>query len=300
MKTMKNYIAVLLLAPVFVACNQKKVDELTAQNQELSTQKQELSTELEAYMKTFNDIETNLKEIKEREENINLTTSDNVEYKEGDAKAAVVKDIQAINTLMAENRQKMDELQNKLNTSSAEFKKLVANLNRRVKEKDEELVALKADLENLNIEKEQLAQNVEKLTYTVDTLSNIKTNQSEVIATQTEKIENQTEALNEAFVAIGTYKDLEEEEVVIKEGGLLGIGRTEKLKSDFNNKAFSKIDRTKVNSIPVFAKKIELVTNHPQGSYELSMNEQEEIEKLVILDPDKFWKSSKYLVVVVD
>ncbi|MBL6447293.1 hypothetical protein JMN32_13320 [Fulvivirga sp. 29W222] len=300
MKKMKTYIAALLLAPAFVACNQEKVDELTAENRELSNQKQELNSELEAYMKTFNDIETNLKEIKEREESINLSTSDNIEYEEGDSKEAVVNDIQAINTLMAENRQKIEQLQSKLNTNSKEFKRLVANLNRRIKEKDEELVALKEDLENLNIEKEQLAKNVEDLTYTVDTLSTIKSKQSEVIASQTEKIENQTEVLNEAYVAIGTFKDLENEKVVTKEGGLLGIGRTEKLKSDFNDKAFSKIDKTKVNSIPVFAKKVELVTNHPLGSYELSVNDEEEVEKLVILDPDKFWNSSKYLVVVVN
>lgn len=296
---MKKYIAVLLLAPIFVACNQKKVDELTAQNQELSTQKQELSTELEAYMKTFNEIETNLKEIKQREEQISVSTGDNVEAP-ANAKAAIVRDIQAINTLMAENRKKMEELQSKLNTDSKEFKRLVANLNRRLQEKDEELITLKEDLEKLNVEREQLAKNVETLTYTVDTLSTAYTSNTETIASQTEKIANQTEALNTAYVAIGTFKDLEEEQVVTKEGGILGIGSTEKLRADFNNKAFSKIDITKVNDIPVYAKKIELVTNHPEGSYELKRNEEDKVEKLVILDPDKFWNSSKYLVVMVN
>lgn len=297
---MKKYIIVLLLAPLFVACNQDKVDELTTQNQELSTQKQELSTELEAYMKTFNDIESNLKEIKEREEQINISAADNVENNKGDNKEAIVRDIQAINTLMAENRKKMDDLQSKLNTNSDEFKRMVANLNQRIKAKDQELVALKEDLEKLNVERDQLAQNVETLSYKVDTLSTAYTTKSETISSQSEKIANQTEALNTAYVAIGTYKDLEEENVVTKEGGILGIGSTEKLRSDFNNKAFSKIDITKVNDIPVFAKKIELVTNHPIGSYELQKNEEDKVEKLVILDPEKFWNSSKYLVVVVN
>ncbi|ELR69069.1 lipoprotein, putative [Fulvivirga imtechensis AK7] len=296
---MKKYIVVLLLAPVFVACNQKKVDELTAQNQELSTQKQELSTELEAYMKTFNDIENNLKEIKQREEQISVSTGDNVQAP-ANAKEAIVRDIQAINTLMAENRQKMEELQSKLNTDSKEFKRLVANLNRRLQEKDGELVALKEDLERLNVEREQLTKNVETLTYTVDTLSNAYTSNTETIASQSEKIANQIEALNTAYVAIGTYKDLEGEKVVTKEGGILGIGRTEKLRTDFNDKAFSKIDITKVNDIPVYAKKIELVTTHPEDSYELKRNEEDKVEKLVILDPDKFWNSSKYLVVMVN
>ncbi|UII21129.1 hypothetical protein [Fulvivirga ligni] len=300
MKTIKRYIAVLLIAPAFVACNQKKVDELTSANQSLSTEKQELSVELENYMKTFNEIEANLKEIKSREDKINLSATDNVEYQEGDAKQAVVNDIKAINTLMAENRTKMDELQNKLNTSSAEFKKMVANLNYRIKQKDGEISTMKEDLEKLNIEKEQLTENVTNLTYTVDTLSTTNTKQSDLIANQTKTIENQTESLNTAYVAIGTKKDLEDEDVITKEGGVLGIGSTEKLKANANNKAFSKIDITKTNSIPVFAKKLELVTAHPKDSYELAWNENDQIEKLVILDPAKFWNSSKYLVVKVN
>ena len=300
MKTIKRYIAVLLIAPAFVACNQKKVDELTSANQSLSTEKQELSVELENYMKTFNEIEANLKEIKSREDKINLSATDNVEYQEGDAKQAVVNDIKAINTLMAENRTKMDELQNKLNTSSAEFKKMVANLNYRIKQKDGEISTMKEDLEKLNIEKEQLTENVTNLTYTVDTLSTANTKQSDLIANQTKTIENQTESLNTAYVAIGTKKDLEDEDVITKEGGVLGIGSTEKLKANADNKAFSKIDITKTNSIPVFAKKLELVTAHPKDSYELAWNENDQIEKLVILDPAKFWNSSKYLVVKVN
>ncbi|MBL3656636.1 Cbp1 family collagen-binding glycoprotein adhesin [Fulvivirga sediminis] len=300
MKTIQRYIAVLLIAPAFVACNQKKVDQLTSENQELSSEKQELSTELEDYMKTFNEIEANLKEIKSREDKINLSTSDNVEYKEDDAKKAVVNDIKAINTLMAENRAKMSELQTKLNTNSSEFKKMVANLNYRIKQKDNEIATMKGDLEKLNIEKEQLTENVEHLTYTVDTLSNANSEKTEVIANQTKTIEEQTESLNTGYVAIGTKKDLEEEEVITKEGGVLGLGATEKLKADMNNKAFSKIDISKTNSIPVFAKKLELVTSHPTDSYELAWNDQDQIEKLVILNPAKFWNSSKYLVVKVN
>ncbi|MEJ2003942.1 MAG: hypothetical protein P8X57_03040 [Cyclobacteriaceae bacterium] len=301
MKRINKAIALAILAsPAFVACNQDKIDQLTSENQELATQTQSLNKELEDYMKTFNEIEANLREIKAREENINTKTSDNVEYEDGDRKEAIVSDVQAINTLMAENKEKIASLQGKLESSNSEFKKMVSNLNYRIKQKDEEIVSLKGDLETLNIEKEQLAKNVETLTSRIDTLSVEKEEQMAMIEEQQSKIEDQTEALNTAYVAIGSYKDLRDEEVVIKEGGVLGLGSTERLNDQINNNAFSKIDITEVRSIPVLAKKVELVSVHPVGSYEFEKNAEEKVEKLVILDPEKFWASSKYLVVMVE
>jgi len=300
MKRLTQYLSVLMLALIIVSCNQKEIDQLNAEKQELSTEKDSLNSNLEAYMRTFNEIEKNLDEIKKREDKINLKTSDNVEFKEGDAKSAVVNDIQAINALMKENRLKMNELQTDLSNTNAEFKKMVSRLNSRLKEKDEEVIAMKGELEQLNIEKKELTQNVEKLTYTVDTLENKATLQAKVIETQNETIDDQTQALNTGFVAIGTFKDLEKEKVVDKEGGILGIGSTETLNYDLNEQAFEKIDVRQTTAIPVFAKKVQLVTNHPEGSYELSKDTDEKIQQLTILNPDEFWKSSRYLVVMVD
>lgn len=298
MNPLKKLLVILLLSPAIVGCNQKKVDELTAENQTLSTQKQELNTELEAYMKTFNEIEANLKEIKEREETIGVNSS-GVEGKKGATRESLVRDIEAINALMAENKEKMKSLQAQANSSN-EFKTMVANLNRRVKEKDAELAELKQNLEQLTSEKQELTKNVESLNYTVDTLSNARMTQSELIAEQKQRLENQLNELNTGYVAIGSFKDLKDDNVLVKEGGLLGIGRTEKLKNDFNKEAFNKIDITQVNSIPLSAKKVEMVTVHPEGSYEFNKNDDNEVEQLVILDPEQFWNSSKYLVLVTN
>ena len=177
---------------------------------------------------------------------------------------------------------------------------MVANLNYRIQQKDEEIVSLKGELETLNIEKEQLAKNVETLTSRIDTLSLEKQEQLATIQEQKSLITDQTTALNTAYVAIGSLKDLREEEVVVKEGGVLGLGSTERLNDKINNEAFSKIDITEVRTIPVLAKKAELVSVHPAGSYEFELNAEEKIEKLVILDPEKFWASSQYLVVMVE
>lgn len=299
-KIQKYLVYTLLTIPVFTACNQDKVDQLSAENSTLAERNQGLNKELDSYMKTFNEIEANLQEIKEREDNIAASTSDNVEYEETDSKEAIVKDMQAINALMLENKQKIVSLQGRLESSDSEFKKMVANLNYRLKQKDDELDVLKTDLETLHIEKEQLTKNVSTLVSQVDTLSMEKQEQASIIEAQNSTIENQISALHTAYVAIGSYKDLRDEQVVVREGGVLGLGSTQKLSEDINQQAFSKIDISEVRTIPVLAKKVDLVSTHPLGSYEFEKNEEEKIEKLVILDPEKFWESSKYLVVLVD
>ncbi len=300
MKSINKFFIAALMIPALASCNQEKIDQLSSENEQLATRTTELNTELEKYLKTFNEIETNLREIKEREDKLNLSAEDNVEYQDAENVESMVEDIRAINALMAENKEKMAELQQSLDQAGSEYKKMVNNLSYRIKQKDEEITTLKTNLENANVENEQLAQNIETLTKTVDTLSYQKEEQLAVIEEQKSKIEEQTTSLNTAYVAIGTSKNLEDEEVVVKEGGILGIGSTDKLNKNLKEEAFSKIDITEVKSIPVLAKKVELITTHPAGSYEFEKNEDEKIEKLVILDPNKFWEASKYLVVKVD
>jgi hypothetical protein len=112
-------------------------------------------------------------------------------------------------------------------------------------------------------------------------------------------IEEQTTKLHTAYYTTGTWKELKEKQVLTKEGGVLGLGRAKVLKEDFNNKAFTSVDITKVQSIPLQSTGAQLVTNHPSDSYTIEIK-GDQVSDLRILDPEKFWATSKYLVVVVD
>jgi len=87
--------------------------------------------------------------------------------------------------------------------------------------------------------------------------------------------------------------------VLTKEGGVLGLGREKVLKPDFNSKAFTSIDITKVQTIPLSSTGAQVITNHPSDSYTIDIK-GDQVSDIRILDPEKFWASSKYLVVVVD
>ena len=290
-------MAAILLTPlILVACNQDKIDNLSKETEQLASEKTRLNQQLEDYMRTFNEIESNLAKIKEREEKINLKTRDNVEYRE-DTKTAIVKDIQAINDLMIENSNKMNRLQSQLSNTNAEFKKMVANLNSRIEDRNKQIVVMKSELQQLNFEKSELAKTVNNLEVSVDTLLNKTNFQRLVINTQSVEIEEKDKLINTGFVAIGSSKELLDSKVIDKEGGILGLGSTETLKSNLNEDAFSKININEITAIPVTARKAELITPHPTDSYELALNENNEIGQLMILDPSKFWHSSKYVVV---
>ena len=113
------------------------------------------------------------------------------------------------------------------------------------------------------------------------------------------KISQQTEALNTAYYIVGGSKYLREQGIIAKEGGFIGLGKASKLSQTFDTDKFTKIDITKTTSIPLPGKKTKVITTHPEGSYKLEGPEKKP-ETLTITDPDKFWKASKYLVIVTD
>jgi len=302
----RNRVAILLMSLLFMACTKSNDGNLSDEKETLAAENIRLNEELEGYMRTFNEIEINLDSIKEREGDIKLKETDGLEYSE-DAKAAILEDIAMIDNLMIENRKKIEQLLFQLDYSESEFQKMVVRLNRRVEEEDERLASMKSELEKLNFEKSELTKtvktleaSVETLEESVDTLMNKTNFQQDLIVKQAELIDKKEKEINTGYVAIGSSKELIEKQVIHKEGGFLGLGSTEKLMSDPNKDAFKEIDIKEVTIIPFDSKGVELLTPHPAGSYELAINEQNQMSQLLILDPVLFWNSSKYLVVKVN
>ena len=80
--------------------------------------------------------------------------------------------------------------------------------------------------------------------------------------------------MNKAYVVSGTYKDLKEKGVLVKEGGVLGLGKKESLQENFkDDNLFTQVDITKTKTIPVNSKSAKLVTEHPANSYKMVKDE---------------------------
>lgn len=252
-------------------------DSLKSVNGELNGKLGEKELALQEFIASFNEIQENLNAIKEKEKIVTSSSSSgDVKNKEGQIK----EDIQAIYDLMAKNKNRIGSLSKKLKDSNLKLEgmeKMIENLQNSLNLKDEEIGQLKDKIEGLNIE-----------------LASLNTN---YVASETESAKK-TDALNTAYYAIGTKKELIEKKVISKEGGFIGLGKSTKVNSDFNKEYFTKINVEQTTSINLGAKKVKILTTHASSSYKLVG--EKPIEKLEITDVKEFWSASKYLVIILD
>ena len=286
---------ILLMIALGLGLNSCQNNEVNPEVEKLKTEKEAIAREaaskdstINSFMESMNEIEDNLREVKQRQGSISSSAKTGAEL-QGSAKDRINEDINFINEIMDENKQKLASLQSKLkksNLKSAEFEKMIARLNEGLAEKDKEILGLKEQLASMNIQITELSTNVSNL-------------QSES-AGKTAVIQDQTVKMNTAYYTVGTYKELRDNRVVNKEGGFLGLGKKKILKSDFNQSYFTTVDITKVTSIPINAKNAKVITNHPLASYKIELDGKKMAKSLTIKDPESFWRSSKYLVVTVE
>jgi archaellum component FlaC len=290
---MKIKLALISIAFLFsiAGCNQKEkrqIDLLTKENDALRHESQSKDSTINQFFLLLNEIEQNLAEVKQKQQVISKNTLQSQELK-NDVREQIDQDIQTINELMDKNKKTINYLSKKLKESNlkiAEFEKMLAQTTQQIEERDAEIVQLKEKLTELNF-------SIETLNAKVDTLTedNIEL---------THKVTKQTEVINSAWYAFGTKKELLENGIIDKTGGFLGIGKTTRMKADFDNSYFKKIDIMEVKSIDLFAKKAKLITTHPSDSYKLITADNGTVEKIEISDPNKFWSASKYLVIEVE
>lgn len=286
MKTLKLFLvaAVITASSLFTtSCGSSEkeanplADSLSNVNGQLNGQLSEKEVALQEFVNSFNEIQENLNAIKEKEKIVTAhSQSGDVKSKE----ETIKEDIQAIYDLMAKNKNRIGSLSKKLknaNSKIAGLEQMIETLQAQIDAKDGEISELKAQLESKNIE-----------------LSNIVMNLENVEAESSAK----TEKLNTAFYAFGTSKELKEKNVITKEGGFIGMGKSTKLKTDFNKDYFTKIDASQVTSINIGAKKAKIITSHPSSSYKLVG--EKTIEKIEILNTEDFWSNSKYLVIITE
>jgi chromosome segregation ATPase len=303
-RIMKRYVFMVLALPVLLmGCDNGKLKDLEIRNNELTNQLEEMDSSMNSYLETISEIEDNLAVIKLKQNMIATNASKDVEF-DHEMRKSLVNDLQAINSLMTTNKEKITELQNLLKNSNfqvAEFKKLVARVNTKLVEKDEEIASLTTRLEDLAFRNQTLDDNVRFLTIRVDTLSAVNQVQIATIQNQKKLISRNLEELSSGFVATGTLKELEEKQIIKKEGGILGLGAVSALNSEVDRDNFLRIDIQKTQTIPLMVKKVRVITNHPQDSYKIEESENGELlASLVITNPDRFWNTSKFLVVRVN
>ncbi len=285
---MKKALILSLITLTLWGCNQQEKREnieLKKQLSELNEQSAEKDSTINSFFRMLNDIESNITLIMQKEQVIAKNAALGGEM-ESNTRERIQNDINTINELMTKNRKAVAYLNTKLkgaNFKISEFEERLLKAHNMLDVRNAEVDALKGQLTELDF-------SVESLNATLDTL----TIENEMLE---QELTLRKEALDMAWFALGTRKELIENGIIEKSGGFIGLGRSFRLKADFNEEYFTSISIAQTNLIPLIAKTAELITAHPSSSYQFVQNESGIIESIEITDPTLFWGASKYLVI---
>ena len=283
----------LATALLLAACtsNSTKVQQLQAENDSLVAAATQSKAEFDDLLSTLNDVEAGFAQIKEAENYLVVQAQANTDLTPS-AKERLANDMLMIQETLKNNREQIAKLQKQYENSryqSAQMKKTIDRLQEEVQTKTALIVSLQEELAKKDVQIAQLSHTLNELAGTVDDL----TSETEE---QKDKLQQQENEMNAAYYVFGTKKELKQEGIV--SGG--GLFESKKVMSgDFNKDYFTKIDIRQLKSIPLYAKKAKMLSNMPSGSYQFEKDAKGELT-VVILDAQKFWSLSKYLVVEVD
>ncbi len=280
----KLFFASLCLAAL-VGCqdNKSKVDNaVSAERDSLNKVIAQKDNEINDIMSTFNQIEEGLREIGQAEGRISVAR----DGEGANRTQRIAENMQFIQQTMQQNRELIDKLRTQLRESSIngeQLKKTIESLALQLEEKDKELQQLRAELDAKDIHIMDLDEKIANLNTNVSNLSSESAKKSETISAQDKQ-------LHTAWFVFGTKKELKDQQI-LKNGKVL--------QGNFNKEYFTKVDIRVDKEIKLYSRSAKMLTSHPSSSYTLQRDANKQYV-LRITDPQLFWSTSKYLVILVD
>jgi chromosome segregation ATPase len=288
---MKKLIYAIACTLAVASCNQdaaKKAEQIAQQQrdslEQIISQK---DNEINDMMTTLSDIEEGFREITEAQSRVTLA-------KQGEGTNTmqrIKENFQFIQAQMQQNKELINKLKQQVRESSVkggQLKKIIDNLTQQLETKDHQLQALREELDRKDIHIAELDEKVASLNTNVTSLKEDNEKKEETITSQ-------DKALHTAWFVFGTKDELKTQRILSKDGL---FSKTKLLEKDFNKDYFTKIDIRIDKEIKLYSKSAQIMTSHPAGSYTLQRDANKQFV-LRISDPDTFWSTSKYLVVLV-
>ena len=279
------FVATAIMMLLVTGCKEERkttavVDNSVADSlQKIIVQK---DNEINDMMSTLNQIQEGFRQITEAENRVNIVK----DGERTDKAQQMRENIEFISNTMKHNRELIEKLRQQVRESSLKGDQLKGTIETMIKqldEKDQQLQQLRAELDSKNIHINELDEQITNLNKNVTTLT-------EETKQKTQTISNQDKQLNTAWFVFGTKKELKEQHILQKGDKVL--------QSNFNKSYFAKIDIRVDKEIKLYSKSAKILTMHPSSSYTLQQDANKQYV-LRITNPDIFWSTSKYLVILV-
>ena len=237
--------------------------------------------EINDMMSTLNLIQQGFREITEAENRVTIAK----EGERADKAQQIRENMKFIANTMQRNRDLINKLRQQVRESSVKGDQLKGTIDAMIKqleEKDQQLDQLRSELNSKDIHIAELDETITNLNTNVTSLTEDNQQKSQTISTQDKQ-------LNTAWFVFGTKKELKEQRIL--DGDRV-------LQANFNKSYFTKIDIRVDKEIKLYSKSANILTSHPSSSYTLQQDANKQYV-LRITNPQIFWSTSKYLVVMV-
>jgi chromosome segregation ATPase len=279
------YVAAALMMLVATGCKEEQRSQaLTAESSQIDSLEKiidQKDNEISDMMSTLNQIQQGFREITEAENRVTIAK----DGERADKAQQIRENMKFIANKMKANRDLINKLRQQVRESSVKGDQLKSTIDEMVKqleEKDQQLEQLRAELNTKDIHIAELDETITNLNTNVTTLTEDNQQKSQTISTQDKQ-------LNTAWFVFGTKKELKEQRIL--DGDRV-------LQANFNKSYFTKIDIRVDKEIKLYSKSAKILTSHPASSYTLQQDANKQYI-LRITNPQIFWSTSKYLVVMV-
>ena len=273
--------------------NQVEKSGLLEKNRKLAEAIDQKEADFNEMLYMITEVEDQIRQIVEKE---NLVYGHSLEGVKPDRQERMMREIEMIDELVIRSKASISALEEKVKAANLKtnvFQNQVSKLNALIKERETTIASLKETIEAKD-------ESIAFMTVQVDSL--IESASIQALNLQAKDIQIQTltdknDALNKAYLAIGSFKELKDRGLVQRQGGFLWFGRTIDVVEDADHREFLEVDIRQVSHLPVKAANLSLLSQHPIDSYAIVPGDTEEMKVLEITDPEEFWKVSKYLVI---
>jgi peptidoglycan hydrolase CwlO-like protein len=290
----------VLAALLLTSCVWKKdLEKAQAENKTLTEEKARAQKELSAagaatseMQGTLDEVQKGLEELRSKE--LKAIRTSIAVAQEGKSAASAQRDelkaeIEEIRKAVKANLAKLETLQKSLKSSDAKvtsLERLVGELKSQLDEKEATIAALE--------------EKTKELTKTTEELRGTVKEKEEAVQQKEAVIADRETQMATAYVLIAPQGTLKKAGLVEKKGSVLGLGGKWQHTGQFDETLFKAVDTRTATTfeVPAAPDKARILSDHPKDSYTL-VAAGPKASTLTVTDAARFWKGSKYLVVML-
>lgn len=221
----------------------------------------------------------------------NILSASDINSESPDKRRKIRNDMAAIEQALIDRREKIAELEerlNKSNNNNARLRKAINSLKAQIASQEATISDLREQLSKANIQIDQLTHHIDSLT------SQVNATEADLNQAVIRNLEL-SDSINMCFYVIGSKSELKEQKII--NTGFLK--KTKLNTSELGSDYFTRADKRTLTTLELHSKKAKVLTSQPTESYSIidGANGQKSLQ---ITNPERFWSTGDYLVIQID